>query len=192
MSRLTPREIARRVAFVPQETHVMFPFSVGEIIMMGRLPHRNGSLFESSQDTKAASEAMKLTDTSSFAAKTFNELSGGERQRVVLASALAQNPDVLLLDEPTVYLDLKHQIQFYDIIERLNSERGMTVISITHDINLAARYARRMIAICDGRLAADGPPEQVLTTETLHDIFEIHTSIVRRPDGRGVYVVPSC
>ena len=99
---------------------------------------------------------------------------------------------MLLLDEPTVYLDLKHQIQFYDIIEKLNAERHMTIISVTHDINLAARYAHRMIAVRDGRLAADGSPQEVLTPNNMHDIFEINTSIVRRPDGRGVYVVPAC
>jgi len=192
IAHLMPRDIAQRVAFVPQETHVMFPFSVGEIIMMGRLPHRNGGLFESAQDDYRARQAMQLTDTTSIASKTFNQLSGGERQRVVLASALAQDPAVLLLDEPTVYLDLKHQIQFYDIIEKLNAERHMTIISVTHDINLAARYAHRMIAIRDGRLAADGSPQEVLTPNNMHDIFEINTSIVRRPDGRGVYVVPAC
>ena len=141
---------------------------------------------ESSHDLDSARRAMLETDTTLLAGKTFNQLSGGERQRVVLASALAQDPRVLLLDEPTVYLDLKHQIQFYDIIEKLNCERGMTIISVTHDINLAARYARRMIAIRDGRMAADGPPAAILTPETMHDIFEVRTSIVRRPDGQQV------
>ncbi len=109
---------------------------------------------------------------------------------VILASALAQDPEVLLLDEPTVYLDLKHQIQFYDIVERLNSERGTTIVSVTHDVNLAARYARRMIAIRDGRFIADGSPEQVLTPENLYDIFEITAVVLQRPDGRGSYIVP--
>src|SRR5205085_4467273 len=136
--------------------HMVFPFTVGEIVMMGRLPHRASALFDSATDLHWSREAMALTDTSTLAAKTFNELSGGERQRVVLASALAQNPEVLLLDEPTVYLDLKHQIQFYDILERLNDERRMTIITVTHDLNLAARYARCMTAVRDGALVADG------------------------------------
>src|SRR5207237_1579697 len=101
-------------------------------------------------------QAMALTETATLAGKRFNELSGGERQRVVLASALAQDPEILLLDEPTVYLDLKHQIQFYDILERLNTERGLTIIGVTHDVNLAARYARRVIAISAGMLMTDG------------------------------------
>jgi iron complex transport system ATP-binding protein len=187
---LSSGHIAQRVAFVPQETHVVFPFSVEEIVMMGRLPHRTAGLFDSPRDVEISSRAMDLTDTTALSGKIFSELSGGERQRVVLASALAQDPDVLLLDEPTVYLDLKHQIHFYDIVERMNVERQITIISVTHDINLAARYARRMIAIRSGQLAADGTPEDVLTPKHLYDIFEITAEVLPRPDGRGRYIVP--
>jgi iron complex transport system ATP-binding protein len=157
---------------------------------MGRLPHRGG-FFDSQADMDHAAWAMERTDTLGLSNKTFGELSGGERQRVVLASALAQDPEVLLLDEPTVYLDLKHQIQFYDILERLNLERQMTIVSVTHDINLAARYARRMIAVRDGRFAADGSPETVLTPQNLYEIFEVTASVFQRPDGRGSYIVPA-
>jgi iron complex transport system ATP-binding protein len=109
----------------------------------------------------------------------------------VLASALAQDPEVLLLDEPTVYLDLRHQIDFYEILARLNAERGTTVISVTHDVNLAARYARRMIAIRSGSVVADGPPDEVLTPQHLYDIFEITAAVLKRPDGRGSYIIPT-
>src|SRR5262245_1344533 len=109
----------------------------------------------------------------------------------LLASALAQNPEALLLDEPTVYLDLKHQMQFYDILERLNAERGMTIVSVTHDVNLAARYARRMIAVRSGSFVADGPPDEVLTPQHLYDIFEITAAVLKRPDGRGTYIIPT-
>src|SRR5215471_15310357 len=156
LSRWSTRELATRIAFVPQETHMVFPFTAGEIVMMGRLPHRAGAVFDNPRDAEWAREAMMLTDTAGLSSKIFNHLSGGERQRVVLASALAQDPQVLLLDEPTVYLDLKHQMQFYNILERLNAERGMTIISVTHDVNLAARYARRMIAMRSGTFVADG------------------------------------
>ena len=168
-----------------------FPFTVSEIVMMGRLSHRSGALFDSPRDIESSREAMTLTDTLSLGSKTFDQLSGGERQRVVLASALAQHPEVLLLDEPTVYLDLKHQMQFYNILERMNAERGMTVISVTHDINLAARYARRMIAIRSGAFVADGPPDEVLTPQHLYEIFEITAAVLKRPDGRGSYIVPT-
>src|SRR5678816_2837254 len=122
---------------------------------------------------------MRLTDTLDLSKKAFTALSGGERQRVVLASALAQDPEVLLLDEPTVYLDLKHQIHFYDIVERLNLDKGMTVISVTHDVNLAARYARRMIAMRSGILVVDGSPDEVLTPQHLYDIFEITAAVLK-------------
>jgi iron complex transport system ATP-binding protein len=191
LDRSTARDLARRIAFVPQETHMVFPFTVGEIVMMGRLPHRSGGVFDSPRDVERTHHAMELTDTAALSAKTFNQLSGGERQRVVLASALAQDPEVLLLDEPTVYLDLKHQMQFYDILERLNAERGLTIISVTHDVNLAARYARRMIALRSGSFVADGTPEDVLTPQQLYDIFEITAVVLKRPDGRGSYIIPS-
>jgi len=192
LARLRPVEIARRIAFVPQETHMVFPFTVQEIVMMGRLPHRAfGAFLDSRMDTERTIEAMALTDTVMLSGKRFNEISGGERQRVVLASALAQDPEILLLDEPTVYLDLKHQIQFYDILERLNAERGLTIISVTHDVNLGARYARRVIAIRAGRLVVDGPPNEVLTSQLFYDIFEITAAVFKRPDGRGNYVIPT-
>jgi iron complex transport system ATP-binding protein len=191
MSHFKQADLAKRVAFVPQETHMVFPFTAGEIVLMGRLPHRSGVLFDSPRDREWTREAMVLTDTVSLAAKPFTELSGGERQRVVLACALAQDPEVLLLDEPTVYLDLKHQVQFYGILERLNEERQLTIISVTHDINLAARYARRMIAMRAGSFVVDGSPEEILTPRNLYDIFEITAAVVKRPDGRGSYIIPT-
>lgn len=191
ISRVSPRDLARRLAFVPQDTQMVFPFTVAEIVFMGRLPHRPRTLFDSPGDAKCAHEAMRLTDTLELSPNRFNELSGGERQRVVLASALAQNPEVLLLDEPTAFLDLKHQLQFYEILERLNAERGLTIVSVTHDVNLAARYAPRMIALRSGKFMADGTPEQVLTPQNLYDIFEITAAVLKRPDGRGNYIVPT-
>ena len=192
LARLRPVEIARRIAFVPQETHMVFPFTVQEIVMMGRLPHRAfGGLLDSRRDLERTHQAMLLTDTATLSGKRFNELSGGERQRVVLASALAQDPEILLLDEPTIYLDLKHQIQFYAILERLNAEHGLTIIAVTHDVNLAARYARRVIAIRAGCLVADGPPDEVLTSQLFYDIFEITAAVFKRPDGRGKYIIPT-
>src|SRR5437588_1043449 len=174
-------ELAKRVAFVPQETHMVFPFTVGEIVMMGRLPHRTfGVFFDTPRDAEWTEEAMQLTDTAALSGKPFNELSGGERQRAVLASALAQNPEILLLDEPTVYLDLKHQIQFYDILERLNAERHMTIISLTHDVTLAARSDPLRIAMRAGTLVTDGSPDEVLTPEHLYDIFEITAVVFQR------------
>jgi iron complex transport system ATP-binding protein len=183
-------ELARKIAFVPQETHVAFPFTTEEVIRMGRLPYRKSFLFDAQSDDVHVSRAMALTETGDLAGKTFNQISGGERQRVVLASALAQTPSVLLLDEPTVYLDIKHQLHFYEILKRLNRQEKMTVVAITHDINLAARYAGRMIAISNGAVVADDAPEKVLTTETLYEVFGITADILERPGG-GRIVVPT-
>jgi len=191
LAKMNSLDLARRVAFVPQETHVVFPFTVGQMVLMGRSPHQAAGLFDSSVDQERADNAMRLTDTLDLATKPFTQLSGGERQRVVLASALAQDPEVLLLDEPTVYLDLKHQIHFYNIVERLNVEQRMTIISVTHDVNLAARYARRMMAVRDGAFVADGSPESVMTPEHLYEIFEVPVAVLRRPDGRGNYIIPT-
>ncbi len=190
-ARLSQRELAKRIAFVPQETHMAFPFTVQEIVSMGRLPHRPRSLFDSPGDVDAVREALALTDTTELSSRYFSELSGGERQRVVLASALAQNPEILLLDEPTVYLDLKHQVQFYRILETLNSQRGLTIVCVTHDVNLAAPHAHRMIALSSGRIVAEGCPDDVLTPQHLYEIFEVTAAVVKRPDGRGSYIVPA-
>jgi iron complex transport system ATP-binding protein len=161
-------------------------------VMMGRLPHRTaGNLFDNPKDAEWSRKAMALTEIASLSSRTFNELSGGERQRTVLASALAQDPEILLLDEPTAHLDLKHQIHFYDILENLNRERQMTIVSVTHDVNLAARYARRVIAIRDGAIVADGTPDQVFTPEHLYDVFEITAAVFKRPDDRGNYIIPT-
>ena len=183
-------DLARKLAFVPQETHVAFPFTAGEIVRMGRLPYRDAFFFDARADDEHVARAMALTETGDLANKTFTEISGGERQRVVLASALAQTPSVLLLDEPTVYLDMKHQLDFYQILTRLNRERGMTIVAVTHDINLAGRYAQRMIALKDGAVAADGTPREVLTTETLYEVFGIAAEILERSHGERI-VIPS-
>ena len=185
-----PVELAQKVAFVPQETHVVFPFTVDEMILMGRMPYRQSFLFDTETDDQFVQQAMALTETGHLTGKMFTEISGGERQRVVLASALAQTPEVLLLDEPTVYLDVKHQLQFYEILARLNTQQHMTVIAVTHDINQAARHAGRMIAIREGVIVAEGTSDQVLTAEKLHEIFGITADIIERPDGRR-YVIPT-
>ena len=185
-----PAELARKVAFVPQETHVVFPFTVDEMILMGRLPYRQNFLFDTETDDQFVQQAMAHTETEHLTGKMFNEISGGERQRVVLASALAQTPEVLLLDEPTVYLDVKHQLQFYEILARLNTKQHMTVVAVTHDINLASSYAGRLIAMRAGAIVTEGTSDQVLTAENLREIFGITADIIERPDG-GRYVIPT-
>ena len=132
--------LGRRMAFIPQLVRLEFPFTAEQVVMMGRTPHCHG-LFESEQDRDAVRSAMEITDTVEFAPREFGRLSGGERQRVILASALAQQPEVLLLDEPTTFLDLKHQLGAYGLLRGL-ARSGMSVIAITHDLNLAAHLRR--------------------------------------------------
>jgi iron complex transport system ATP-binding protein len=176
------RELARRVAFVPQSLRLEFPFTAEQVVYMGRTPYCHG-LFESPEDRDAVRRAMELTDSTPFAARPFRELSGGERQRVALASALAQEPEALLLDEPTTFLDLKHQIHLYRLLRDLARE-GRMVIAITHDLNLAAAYSDRVIVIADGRIAADGSPQNVVTEALVSKVFDAPVTLREGAGGR--------
>ena len=174
--------LGRRMAFIPQLVRLEFPFTAEQVVLMGRTPYCHG-LFESEQDREAVRRAMEITDTVEFAPREFGRLSGGERQRVVLASALAQQPEVLLLDEPTTFLDLKHQLGAYGLLRDLARD-GMSVIAVTHDLNLAAHYADRVIVISEGRIAVDGQPEDVLTADMLAEVFEVDAEVGEGPKGR--------
>ncbi len=172
---------ARRVSFVPQNVRIDFPFTAEQVVLMGRSPHGDG-MFEVPADREAVREAMQLTDTLPFASRDFRSLSGGERQRVILAAALAQTPEALLLDEPTTFLDLKHQIAIFRLLQD-RARSGLLVLTVTHDINLAAMYSDRVLVLSAGRLVADGAPQTALTTETMNEVFEVHAEIVRASDG---------
>ncbi len=175
------RAFARQVSFVPQSLRVEFPFTAEQVVLMGRTPH-GGGLFESPGDREAVERAMELTDTLPFRQRDFRSLSGGERQRVVLASALAQQPRVLLLDEPTTFLDLKHQVSIYRLLRDL-AQQDLLIIAVTHDLNLAASFAGRVIALLAGRVAADAPPQDVLVPGTIREVFEVDSEILPRPRG---------
>lgn len=167
-------EFARRVAFLPQALRIEFPFTAEQVVFMGRTPHSNG-WYDSPDDRAAVERALETTDAGAFRDRDFRTLSGGERQRVILASALAQEPEALLLDEPTTFLDLKHQISMYQLLARL--ARKLLVVAVTHDLNLALRYAHRVLALDQGRLVADGAAGEVLTTELISRVFEVKANI---------------
>jgi len=175
------QEIARKVAIVPQETSIIFPFYAEEIVLMGRFPHLSNYRFEDKKDYRIVHEAMEKTDTLAFATRRFDELSAGERQRVLIARALAQEPKVLLLDESTVFLDLKHQLQFLTLLRQLNTAQQLTVIFVTHDINLAAQNADRIILLYCGEIYAIGKPAEVITAANIKEVYDVDTLIDKNP-----------
>jgi iron complex transport system ATP-binding protein len=175
------KEIARKVAIVPQETSVIFPFFAEEIVLMGRFPHLSNYRFEDKKDYRIVHEAMEKTDTLAFAARRFDELSAGERQRVLIARALAQEHKILLLDESTVFLDLKHQFQFLTLLKQLNEAQQLTVIFVTHDINLAAQNANRIIFLDSGKIYAIGTPAEVITAANIKKVYDVAVGIDSSP-----------
>ncbi|MDP6349882.1 MAG: ABC transporter ATP-binding protein [Chloroflexota bacterium] len=187
---LDARRRARIVATVPQELRIPFAYRVREIVALGRSPHLGfwGGMSDGDQGT--VDEALAQTETTELQSRRFNELSGGERQRVVVALALAQQPSILLLDEPTTHLDLSHQIEILNLVRGVNRERNVTVLACLHDINLAAAFFRRMIVIDAGQLVADGPPGDVLTPDLMAEVFKIRAEVVTDPVSGQPRVVP--
>jgi len=167
-------EFARHVAFLPQFLRVEFPFTAEQVVFMGRTPHSNG-WYDSPGDRIAVERALEITDAGAFRDRDFRTLSGGERQRVILASALAQEPQALLLDEPATFLDLKHQLAMYQLLARL--ARELLVVAVTHDLNLALRYAHRVLVLDQGRLTAAGVPGEVLTAELIARVFQVDATV---------------
>ena len=163
--------LAREIAVVPQELPQAFPFTVGELVLMGRYPHAPARYFESETDRAIARAAMEATGVLELAALPLDELSGGERQRAVLARALAQEPRLLVLDEPTAHLDLRYQAECVALLRRVNRERRMTVILVAHDLNLAAEVCDRLLLLAAGHAVRVGPPEQVLEEDVLREVY---------------------
>lgn len=181
LDRLPRRETARRVAVVPQEIAVPYSFSAREIVLLGRTPYIHALAGPVRTDHEAVAHALQQTDTLSLADRAFNKLSGGERQRVVVAMALAQEPSILLLDEPIVHLDLNYQMEIMELVSRLNRERGLTILATLHDLNLAAQYFQRVILLKDGRVLADGTPEQVITAARIRQAYGADVTVFPHP-----------
>ncbi len=188
IGRFSRNELARRIAFVPQEMGIQFPFTVYEIVLMGRSPHTRGMAFENARDRAIAREVMALTDIDHLADHPITRLSGGERQRAFIARALAQQPEILLLDEPNAHLDISHQLDVFRLIKKRNTESGLTVVSVSHDLNLAAAYSDRVAVLQGGTIAAIGAPEVVLTEQRIREVFHTDVLVDTHPLHRGVRV----
>jgi iron complex transport system ATP-binding protein len=184
------RELARHIAVVPQETHPAFDYTALEMVLMGRHPHLGPFQLEGPHDLAVAHDAMAATGTSELADRPYMTLSGGEKQRVVIASALAQSPDVLLLDEPTASLDLGYQLEVASLLSRLNRDRGVTMVLATHDLNLAASLCDTLVLLRGGRVLAQGPTREVLTPSMIAQLYDVDAE-VRYHEGAGhLTVVP--
>lgn len=177
ISSLSRKEIAQKMAFVMQTTSMTFPFTVYETVMMGRYSHMGFATNESNEDVDVVYQAMKDTGTLDFKDRRINELSGGERRRVFIARALAQKPEILILDEPTLHLDIKYQFELLELIQGLAREKGILVLIVTHDLILASRYCDKMLLIKDGGISNIGETSEVATTENYRKIFEVLTEI---------------
>jgi iron complex transport system ATP-binding protein len=187
--RLKRRQIARCVAVVPQELDMPFGFTAYEMVMLGRTPHVRQLVGAGRRDRHAVAEKMRLTATWELAGRPFDELSGGEQQRVIVAMALAQEPEVLLLDEPVVHLDISHQIEILELIKELNRRCDLTVLATMHDLNLAALYFDRLILLDRGQVVATGTPAQVLHEERIRQVFGTAVRVQEHPTCHTPHVV---
>jgi iron complex transport system ATP-binding protein len=183
-------ELARQLAVVPQEPTFSFPFTALEVVLMGRHPHLAGLAFESDRDVELARDALDRCGVAHLASRAIHELSSGERQRVVFAKALAQQPGALLLDEPASFLDIRHQVELYEIVRERARERGGTVLTVLHDLNLAAEYCDRIYLIRAGRIEAEGPTAEVFTYANLSRVFETEVYVDTNALTGKLLVVP--
>jgi len=177
------KQLAQSITWVPQEHPMVFPFKVSEIVLMGRHPYLSAFTFEGEEDIEIARSAMERTQTIQFAQRNFNEISGGEKQRVVIAGAIAQEPELMILDEPTSALDIKYQIQILNILKQLNEDKNMTVILAMHDLHLASKFCKRLVLLEEGKIFQDGKSEEVLQKEHIEKVYGVKVHLIRDHDG---------
>ena len=170
-------ELAKTVAYVPQNVEILFPFTVFEVVLMGRAPYLKGLGFENDEDYAIASKIIEDLDIKNIMHKPYNSLSGGEKQRVSIARALCQLPKVILLDEPNAHLDISHQLEIFNFMRDLNKNGKVTVISVSHDLNLASIYFDRIMVLKKGQIVAAGTPEEVFTKEQIKEVFNTNVEV---------------
>ncbi|MBA8816806.1 iron complex transport system ATP-binding protein [Microbacterium halimionae] len=177
------REVATVLGLLPQAPQAPDGISVADLVGRGRYPHQGWFRKWSTEDDEIVHAAMEATSVVSLAARNVDELSGGQRQRVWIAMALAQRAEVLLLDEPTTYLDITHQIEVLDLLVDVNKDSGATIVMVLHDLNLASRYADHLIAMCDGRIVAQGAPTDIVTADLVREVFDLDSVVLPDPVG---------
>lgn len=190
IGRMTRRQVARSLAVVPQEMPVPHSLTVLEVALMGRHPHLGFMGFEGPEDHRIAMGSLERAGCAHLAHRDINELSGGERQRVLMARALAQKPRILLLDEPTAYLDLKHQVELVELLGRLHREERLTVVWVSHDLNLASLICHRLLLLKEGRVRALGSPDEVLTGEIISEVYGARVLVDQHPETRTPRITP--
>jgi iron complex transport system ATP-binding protein len=190
LHRMPTRAVAEVLGVLPQSPQAPEGLTVSDLVARGRYPHQRWYRQWSADDEAAVAEALQRTGMTPWAERAVDELSGGQRQQAWISMALAQGTELLLLDEPTTYLDLAHQMDVLDLLRRVNSENGCTVVAVLHDLNLAARYADRLVAIRDGQIVAQGHPAEVITEELLGDVFALDAKVVPDPVSGTPLVVP--
>lgn len=183
------RELARLLAFVPQNTSIDFEFTAMDVVLMGRSPYMGLFQSEKDDDMLIAENAMKLTNTYSLKDQKITEMSGGERQRVVIACALAQTPEIILLDEPISNLDIQHQVEVLGILKKLNREKGLTVVAVLHDLNLSAEYSDSIILLKDGKLVESGKPVDVITEHNIQRTYNANVYMTSNPVTGNPHVI---
>jgi iron complex transport system ATP-binding protein len=184
------KALARQLAILPQIHSVPDDFTVRDLVSYGRFPHLGFAGRLGKEDLHAVDRAIELTHLEGLQYRNVTTLSGGERQRAWVAMALAQEPEVLLLDEPTTFLDISHQFELLELIKKLNREMSLTIVMVLHDLNQAARYSHRLLVLKDGRIYRQGTPEDIITGELLADVFNIHAKIMRDPEYCCPYFIP--
>ncbi len=193
LTEFSRRDLARRIAYVPQDTLWVFPYTVLEVVLMGRSPHVGRSGFESKTDVDIAWEMMRLTDIEPLAQKLITSISGGERQRVLIARALSQGPEILLLDEPNAHLDINHQVDIFRILREQNEQKNLTILSVSHDLNLAAAFSKRTLLLGEGNdrgstLFAIGDPKSVLTESNIEQVFKTPVLVDQLPTSSALRI----
>ncbi len=189
ISRMGLKKLSQKIAFVPQETLVNFAYTAEEIVRMGRIPHLKRLQSESKTDHQIVERSLQETDTLTLKDKYINELSAGERQRVIIARALAQEPSILLLDEPTSHLDIGHQVQLLNLLKKLNIEKSLTVLIVLHDLNLASEYCEKIILLESGRIYKEGRPEDVLTHQNIENVYKTSVIVKENPTSSKPYCI---